>query len=152
VGGLVATVRPDSWNFPLFLHILGAMVLVGGLLASTGLLWFSRGDPRFLRLGYYSLLAVALPGWALMFGGAEWIYRREGLADEPFESAWVLIGFLVAEVGGVLLLVSLAVGGIGLRRHRTRRSTALLTATTWLSAVLLAANLLAVWAMAGKPD
>jgi hypothetical protein len=28
---ILAVVRPDSWNFPLFLHVLGAMILVGGL-------------------------------------------------------------------------------------------------------------------------
>ena len=26
---VIASIRPDSWNFPLFLHVLGAMVLVG---------------------------------------------------------------------------------------------------------------------------
>ena len=26
---MLALIRPDSWNFPLFLHILGATVLFG---------------------------------------------------------------------------------------------------------------------------
>jgi hypothetical protein len=26
---MLAAVRPDSWNFPLFVHVLGAMILVG---------------------------------------------------------------------------------------------------------------------------
>jgi hypothetical protein len=43
------------------------------------------------------LLAVALPGYVLMFMGALWIYAREGLDAEPIKSAWVLIGFLVVE-------------------------------------------------------
>ena len=30
---VLASIRPDSWNFPLFLHVLGAMILVGGTLA-----------------------------------------------------------------------------------------------------------------------
>ena len=33
--GLLAVVRPDRWNFPLFLHVLGAMILVGGLLTGA---------------------------------------------------------------------------------------------------------------------
>ena len=33
--GLLAAIRPDSWNFPLFLHILGAMVLVGAVTAAV---------------------------------------------------------------------------------------------------------------------
>ena len=48
---VLASIRPDSWNFPLFLHVLGAMVLVGGLLAGAVCLAFARGDVRFLRLG-----------------------------------------------------------------------------------------------------
>jgi hypothetical protein len=30
---VVAAIRPDSVNLPLFLHVLGAMLLVGALLA-----------------------------------------------------------------------------------------------------------------------
>ena len=26
---LLAAIRPDDWNIPLFVHVLGAMVLVG---------------------------------------------------------------------------------------------------------------------------
>ena len=42
--GVIATVRPDSWNFPLFVHVLGAMILVGGLLTGASILTFARGD------------------------------------------------------------------------------------------------------------
>jgi len=148
---VLAAIRPDSWNFPLFLHVLGAMILVGGLLAGASALAFARGEVRFLRLGYWALLAVALPGWLMMFVGAEWIYRKEGLADEPIESAWVLMGFLVAELGGLLLLVSLILGGIGVHRLRRGTSTRLLRATMAISLLLVAANAVAVWAMTGKP-
>jgi len=148
---VLAAIRPDSWNLPLFLHVLGAMILVGGLLAGASALAFARGEVRFLRLGYWALLAVALPGWLMMFVGAEWIYRKEGLADEPIESAWVLMGFLVAELGGVLLLVSLILGGIGVYRLRRGASTRLLRATMTISLLLIAANAVAVWAMTGKP-
>ena len=27
---VLAAIRPDDWNFPLLLHVLGAMLLVGG--------------------------------------------------------------------------------------------------------------------------
>jgi len=148
---VLAAIRPDSWNLPLFLHVLGAMILVGGLLAGASALAFARGEVRFLRLGYWALLAVALPGWLMMFVGAEWIYRKEGLADEPIESAWVLMGFLVAELGGVLLLVSLILGGFGVYRLRRGTSTRLLRATMAISLLLVAANAVAVWAMTGKP-
>ena len=32
---VLASIRPDSWNFPLFLHVLGAMVLVGAVTAAV---------------------------------------------------------------------------------------------------------------------
>ena len=68
---VLAVIRPDSWNFPLFLHVLGAMILVGG---------------------------------------------------------------------------------VGVYRLRKGKGSGLLKATLVLSIILLAAYVVAVWAMAGKPD
>ena len=150
---IVAAVRPDSWNFPLFLHVLGAMILVGGLLAGASSLAYARGDVKYLRLGYRSLLAVALPGWLLMRIGAEWIASREGWnADGVPTPTWLNIGFILADAGGLILLVSLIVGGIGVRRLRAGQGATLLRTTLVLSVVLLGAYVVAVWAMAGKPS
>jgi len=151
---VVALIRPDGWNFPLFLHVLGAMVLVGGLLAGAATLGFARGEARFLKLGYWTLLAVSLPGWVLMRIGAGWISSKEGWDDLPDElvPTWLTIGFFVADLGGLILLVSLIVGGIGVYRLRQGKGSGLLRATMVLSLVLLAAYLVAAWAMAGKPD
>ena len=44
--GLLAAHRPTDWNFPLFVHVLGAMILVGGLLAGASLIAYARGDAR----------------------------------------------------------------------------------------------------------
>ena len=148
---LLAAVRPDSWDFPLFLHVLGAMILVGGVLTGASALAFARGDARPLRLGYWSLLAVALPGWILMRIGAEWIYSREGWDNVP-SPAWLDTGAIIADAGGLILLIALVVGGIGVYRLRDGRGSGLLRATLVLSLVLLAAYVVAVWAMAGKPD
>ena len=150
---VLAAIRPDSWNFPLFLHVLGAMILVGGLLTGTSSLFFARGDVRFLRLGYWSLLAVALPGWLLMRIGAEWIASREGWTKSGVpQPTWLNIGFFLADVGGLILLVSLITGGIGVRRLRDGKGSGLLKATLVLSIALLAAYVVAAWAMAGKPN
>jgi hypothetical protein len=149
---VVATVRPHAWDFPLFLHVLGAMILVGGLLAGAACLWLARGDARFLRIGYRSLLFVALPGWVIMRVAAEWIASKEGWTHEGVHTPkWLDIGFLLADAGGLILLISLIVGGIGVRRLRTGDGTTLLRTTLALSVVLLGAYVVAVWAMAGKP-
>ena len=150
---IVAVVRPDSWNFPLFLHVLGAMILVGGLLAGASSLAFARGEMRFLRLGYWSLLAVSLPGWILMRAGAEWIASREGWTKSGVPSpTWLDIGAVLADLGGLVLLVSLVIGGIGVYRLREGKGSGLLRATLVLAILLLAAYVVAVWAMAGKPS
>jgi hypothetical protein len=150
---VVAAIRPDSLDFPLFLHVFGAMVLTGGLLTGASSLGFARGDVRYLRLGYWSLLAVSLPGWVLMRAGAQWIASREGWTKSGVPSpTWLDIGYLLADIGGLVLLVSLVVGGIGLYRLRQGQGSGLLKTTLVLSIVLLAAYVVAVWAMAGKPD
>jgi hypothetical protein len=150
---LIAATRPDSWDFPLFVHVLGAMILVGGLLTGASSLALARGDVKFLRLGYWSLLAVALPGWLLMRIGAEWIASREGWTKKGVPSpTWLDIGFLIADIGGLILLISLITGGIGVRRLRDGKGAGLLKATLVLSIALLGAYVVAVWAMSGKPN
>jgi hypothetical protein len=148
----LASIRPDSGNFPLFLHVLGAMILVGGTLTAASALVFARSDARLLRLGYWSLLAVALPGYVLMRIGGQWIYSKEGLDDAPIDSAWTTIGFIVADAGALLLLIALIVGGIGVYRLRVEKGIGLLKATMVISLVLLAAYVIAIWAMSAKPD
>jgi hypothetical protein len=153
--GVVASIRPDEQNLPLFVHVLGAMILVGGLLTAAGALAWARGDARFLRLGYWTLPAVTLPGWILMRIGAQWIYSEQGWDDLPEsveEPTWLGIGYVLADLGGLILLVSLVAGGIGVYRLGKGKGAALLRATLVLSLVLLAAYVVAAWAMSGKPD
>ena len=152
---LFAAVREDSQNFPLFVHVLGATILVGGLLTAATVLALARGDVRSLRLGYWTLLAVALPGWIVMRIGAQWIYSEQGWDDLPEdfeEPTWLGIGYFAADLGGLILLVSLVVGGIGVYRLRAGKGSGLLRATLILSLILLAAYVVAAWAMAGKPN
>ena len=152
--GLIAAVRPDDWNFPLFVHIVGATVLVGGVLTCGSALAFAKGDPKLLRLGYWSLLAVALPGYVIMRIGAQWIYSKENWDDVPDDliPAWLEIGFLVADGGAIVLLLALVVGGIGVYRMREGKGEGLLKVTMVLSFILLLAYVVAAWAMAGKPN
>ena len=149
---LLAVSRPTEWNLPLFVHVLGAMILVGGLLTAASVLAFARGNSRFLRLGYWTLAAVALPGWVVMFVGANWIYSEEGWDDVDDEPAWLGLGWTIAMLGALLVLIALIVGGIGVRRLRDGRGEGLLKAAMVIAWIVLAAALVAVWAMSGKPD
>jgi hypothetical protein len=151
---VLALSRPTDWNFPLFLHVLGAMVLVGATLTGASALAYARGEARFLRLGYWTLLLVGLPAAIVMRIGAQWIEDKEGWNDLPDDAVptWIDIGYIVADGGSVLFLIALVVGGVGVYRLRDGKGAGLLKVTLVLSLILLAAYLVAVWAMSGKPD
>ncbi|MGI8478682.1 MAG: hypothetical protein ACR2M2_02295 [Gaiellaceae bacterium] len=149
---VLAAIRPDDWNYVLLLHIVGAMVLVGATLASASLLAFARGDTRVLRLGYWTLLVVGLPSFVLARVAGEWLANKEGWYDEGVpDQVWLGIGFIVTDLGRLVFLISLIVGGIGVRRLSRDKGTRLLQTTMVVTVVLLAAYIVAVWAMAGKP-
>jgi uncharacterized cupredoxin-like copper-binding protein len=153
---MLAAIRPAGQDFPVLLHIVGATIVFGALLASAASLALARGQIRLLRVGYYSLLLVALPGWILMRLSGEWIYRKQGwnsLPDQLKDTTWLRIGFVVADYGGILFLLALLLGGIALRRMRNGKSgTGLLKATMGIALVIAVAFVVAVWAMTGKPD
>ena len=151
---VLAFVRDDSLNFPLLVHVFGAMVLVGGLVTASSALAFAKGDTRLLRLGYWTLLAVSLPGYLIMRIGAQWIYMKENWDDVPdrLVPVWIDIGFIVADAGALLMIIALVVGGIGMRQLREGKGQGLLKATLVISLVILAAAVVAIWAMAGKPN
>jgi hypothetical protein len=149
---MLAAIRPDSWNLPLFIHVLGAMILVGGLLTTTIAVLAARGNARVLRLGAMTLFYVCLPGWFIMRGGAVWIASKEHLDNLKDTPTWLGIGFATAEGGGLLLLIALILAGIGVRRERKGGGTGLLRASLFISVVLLAAYVVAIWAMGAKPS
>ena len=151
---ILAATRPDSVNFPLFVHVLGAMILVGGLVTATSALAFAKGDTARLRLGYWTLLAVALPGYVIMRIGAEWIFMKEHWDDVPDRliPTWISIGYIVADAGAILMIIALIVGGIGMRQLREGKGQGLLKATLIIALLILAAAVVAIWAMSGKPN
>jgi hypothetical protein len=150
---VLAAVRPDDWNFPLFVHVIGAMILVAGLVTGASALAFARGDAKMLRLGFWALMLVSFPGWVIMRLGAEWIYSREGWnhVKSSLQPDWLGIGFIIADAGGLILVITLILGGIGVRRLQAGKGAGLLKAVLVLSLLLLAAYVVAIWAMAGKP-
>jgi uncharacterized membrane protein len=149
---VIAAIRPTGWDFPLFLHVLGAMVLVGGLLVAVSfqILSWRRREPAdvtvFDRASFRALLFVALPGWVLMRLGGQWIYSREGWTGDN-DPSWLGIGYATADLGGLLLLVTIVIAGLGVRRWGVLARIA-----TPLATLLLVAYLVAVWAMTTKPN
>jgi hypothetical protein len=150
---VLAAIRPNDWDFPLLVHVFGAMILVGALvLAVTALLLGWRRDSLwYSRLGFWALLAVALPAWIVMRIGAGWIESKEGFG-EGNDPDWLGIGYITAEGGGLLLLIAIIVTGIGVRRLRATEGTSSLTRIGGvLATLLLIAYTVAVWAMTAKP-
>jgi len=141
----VAQLRPSSADFPLFLHVLGAMVLVGAVGAATILAWAGRGRPAASG-AFWTLLAVAVPAFVLMRGSAQWTYSREGY-NGKHDPGWLGVGLAVADQGALILLVT--VGLAFWWSRRTTRGLGLAVAT--LSSIYLALLAVAWWAMSGKP-
>jgi hypothetical protein len=149
---VAAAIRPDSWDFPLLLHVLGAMLLVGALiLAAASLLLAGRsGTAALVRLGYRALLLGVLPAWVLMRAGGEWIASKEDLTDSS--ASWVRMGFNMADFGLVAIIVATVLAWLAARRGAgpgTSSGPRLVSGA--LATLLLVAYLVAVWAMTTKP-
>jgi hypothetical protein len=149
---VLGAIRPDSVNLPLFLHVLGAMLLVGtlALVAATILVGW-RGSDRAVELTRFALKTIpygVLPAYVLMRIGAQWTESELPYDDD---AAWLGIGYITADVGALLLLISIVLAVIGLRKLRDGRGLALGRAVGVISLVLLAAYVVAVWAMTAKP-
>jgi len=141
---VLAAIRPDDWNLALFVHILGAMALVGALVLVTVAL-----AERNLRLGNRALLLGVLPGWIVMRGGAQWIAEKEKLDDLDPVPSWVDIGYSVSDPMLLLIIIATVCAGLAARRQRQDgplRGTALV-----LTVIMLVAASVAVWAMSTKP-
>lgn len=149
---MLASVRPDDINVALLVHVVGAMAMVGALVtaAAAALVGWRDETASLLRLSSKTLLFVALPAFIVMRVGAEWAFFEENLDDAP-ELAWVDIGYITSDLGGLLLLIALILGGIGLRRTRSGGGSGLLKASGVIAALLVVIYVVAIWAMGAKP-
>jgi hypothetical protein len=141
-------------ELPLFLHVLGAMLLVGSLaFVGIAILLGWRRSERAAELTRLALRAIpygVLPAYVVMRVGAQWTEAEQDYPDD-FDPAWIGIGYITADVGALLLLVSLVLAGIGLRKLRAGGGIGLGRAVGIISLVLVAAYVVAVWAMTAKP-
>ena len=151
---MLAAIRPDSWNFPLLLHVFGAMVLVGGLVAAATalILGWRRDTAAYTRFAFWTLLVLVLPAYIVMRVGAEWIFSKENFVEGE-EPDWIGIGYITADLGALLILITLIVTGIANRRLRSADggTSVLARVSTVLTSIILAAYIVAMWAMSAKP-
>ncbi len=152
---VLAAIRADDVNLPLFLHVLGAMLLVGTLFAvaaATVIGWRRSSDAVGLtRFSLRTLLIGVLPSYILMRVGAQWTEAKQDYPDD-FDPAWLGIGYVTADIGALLILVSIILSALGLRRLRSGSGLRFGRAVGGISTLLLVAYLLAVWAMTAKPS
>jgi hypothetical protein len=148
---MLAIARPDSWDLPLFVHVAGAMLLVGMLVvvlvASAGALRRGDGAAALARLSFRSLLIGVLPAYLVMRIGAEWIASEEAVGDPT----WVGIGYATAD-GGLLLTIVAIVLAWRASRRGAEGPGGMGRAVVVLAGLLLLAFLVAVWAMTAKPS
>jgi len=148
---MLAVIRPDSWNLPLFLHVLGAVVLFGStatlaIAGFAGLRWKDHA-PLLSRLVLRAWLLAVVPSWILMRVAAGWILSKE-FPDEDKAPGWVGVGFIVSEPGAVLLLVLGLLAWLWARRKGTGRAGPFVP---WLASIYVLALGIAAFAMSAKP-
>ncbi len=144
---VLAAIRPDEWNLPLFLHVLSAMALFGAVVLAV--VSVAGNSQAGLRLGFRSLLIGAIPAWIAMRLSSQWIADEEGLLDDGVEThAWVDIGFMTSEASFLVLIAATVCAGIAARRGV---GGGLRTATVVLVSITIVAYLVAIWAMSAKP-
>jgi hypothetical protein len=146
----LASIRPDSWNFPLFLHVAGAAIFFGAVTvgAVTQLTATKVAEPdRLRRVAFRTLLIVGLPAYIVFRIGAQWIYDKE-VPDVDEDPTWVGIGYIVSDLGALLFLISLILAGVAVWKPKGWLSKT----SGVLSVIILIGLVVAVWAMGAKPD
>ena len=156
---MLADVRSTAVNYALVLHVLGAMILVGALITAVTaqVLSWKRGRgtdaAAYARVAFKTLLFVGIPAWVAMRIGAAWVGSESGWDTVDPSPNWLEIGFITAEGGGLLLLASVILAGFGARRLARADSGASIMARSAgvITIIILAAYLVAIWAMTAKP-
>jgi protein-S-isoprenylcysteine O-methyltransferase Ste14 len=110
---MLAILRPDSWNFPLFLHVLGAMVVDRCDRLRLRVRRVERRWPWLRLVTARTLLLATFPAWILMRLGGAWEDSRSSIGDD---SGWLGTGYIVADAGFVLLIVAMILAAVSVRQ------------------------------------
>lgn len=142
---MLAIIRPDAWNFPLFLHVLGATALTGATAVAFVGAVSERQWPWLRTIVARTLVLVVFPAWLLMRLAGQWIDSKEDIPGDP---GWLGVGFLVGDAGLVLLILAMIFGAVAVRRPQRNwpiRAVAIITG------IYFVALIVAMVAMTGKP-
>jgi hypothetical protein len=142
---MLAILRPDSWNFPLFLHVFGAMAVTGATAAAFVAALGARRWPWLRVVVARTLFFATFPAWLLMRLGGQWIDSKENIPGDP---GWLGVGFIVGDLGFVLLIVTMILGAVSVRRPQRNWPNG---AVAVLTGVYFVALIVAMVAMTGKP-
>jgi hypothetical protein len=134
--------------WPLFLHVLGAMTTVGGILTVVVLSYvaWNRPDAAFLRRATFATLIATIPFYILLRVFAEVMYSDEKDAFGGNDPTWVGIGYITSDAGFLLLLITI---GLGFWWKRSQKPVAGRIVAV-LSTLLLLLLTVAMLAMSGK--
>jgi hypothetical protein len=151
----LAAVRVEDVS--IFLHVLGAMVLVGSLVLAGSVLTgvWRDGSAARARLAYKTLLIAALPAWLVTRVFAQIVLDKPAYdvaVDD--EHAWIEIGFISTEPMLLLLIGAIVAAGVGSRKALREggpvgTSARVATVLTWL---LVLVYVITIWAMTAKPE
>ncbi len=153
---MVAAIRPDTWNWLLFFHLLFAFVLVGGMitivLASLAAGRASLTDHVALlrTLAFRTSLAVIVPAFVGLRVFGELLANREYPGNH--EPDWLGASFGLTDIvllfGGVILIL---LQYWVIRRQRSGKTGWPAQIATFLPLILLATMTAVIVLMAGKP-
>ena len=144
---LLAAVRPEGLDLPLFVHVLGAVALVGAAATAAAVAVGSRTDAAdwSRRLAFRLALLATLPAYIVMRVGAEWIRVAE--FGDSSSAGWIVLGYITADGGLVLLILATVLVWLSARR----RSARLAATAAVLLGIAVVAWVVTAWAMTAKP-
>jgi len=152
---MIAAIRPTDWNWLLLAHLAAAFVLVAGLIVAVLVSLVAQRQaqsdhvPLLRAIAFRTTLVLALPGFILVhvFGAM--------LADREYGDAapgWLDSAFAITTIATIAALLLLALQFWVLRRVRAGHLGGWQAGlATYLAPVVLAAMVVVLVLMAGKP-
>lgn len=157
---MVIAIPTRDWEFSLFLHVLGATILVGLLFAVATALVFAwkraeGGEELTLtRFAYKTLLFGVIPAWILMRIPAQITFEESIWGNQKFgkEDPWLLIGYTAADGGIAAIIAATALARFSVQKLERDGADSRLGRLAALATIgVLVLSLIAVYAMTAKP-